>query len=156
MLRVVETMMAAIDVRQQVAPDDAPVRHADRARRLDESRSLSDRNSPRMTRASHIQEKTPRKRIDAQHRAAIHREEDQEQEDGGEGEHQIDEAHQQRVDPAAVVAGDGPDHDPDQRRDQRGADADGERDAAAVDQAAQLIPPQLVGAEHVRLPMAGR
>ena len=79
-----------------------------------------------------------------------HGEDNQQQEDAREGEHDVDEAHQHRVDPAPVVPGNGADQNADEGRHDGDADADHERDAGAVDEPAQLVPAQLVGAQPVR------
>ena len=52
-----------------------------------------------------------------------------------------------RVDPAAVVAGEGAERDADQHRQQRGHRADQQRRAAAVDQRGQHVAAEVVGAE---------
>ena len=119
------------------------------------SRSLRERNSPRMTRASHIQEKSPRKRITRQHRAAIDREEDQQQEDGGKGEHhdrrsasvpcRASRRSSQRCAPTMIPS----------TVEISAAPTRRERDAAAVDQTAQLVSSQLVGPEPVLLGWLG-
>ena len=66
------------------------------------------------------------------------------------GQHGVGQAHDQRVGPASVVAGHGPEHHADahcQRDRQR---ADGQRDPATVDRAPQDVATDVVAAERVR------
>ena len=60
---------------------------------------------------------------------------------------EVGDAHQQVVEPAAVVAGDRADDEPDDRRDDGDEDADLHRGADPVDDAAELVAADLVGAE---------
>jgi hypothetical protein len=76
--------------------------------------------------------------------------------DRRERELQVGEAHEQPVRPAADVAGDEPHDRADHTREQRGGDADEQRDSGAVDQPAQHVTAELVGAEHVRGVAAGQ
>ena len=69
--------------------------------------------------------------------------------DAREREDEVGEPHQQVVDPAAVVAGDGADRRPDRRREDRDEERDPERGADAVDDPAQVVTAELVGAEDV-------
>ena len=66
-----------------------------------------------------------------------------------QGDHRIGQAHEERVQGAAVVAGDKAQGGADDRRAERRGQADGEGDLAAVEQAQQQVAPQLVGAERV-------
>ena len=61
----------------------------------------------------------------------------------------VDDAHHQGVEPPAGVAGDGAPDDADGHRNQRGDQADGERHAAAVEDAREHIAAEVVGAEPV-------
>ena len=63
--------------------------------------------------------------------------------------HQVGEAHQQPVEPAAVVAGEDADDGADDGGEQRCRDPHQQRDPAAVEQPHQHIAAQLVGAERV-------
>ncbi len=60
-----------------------------------------------------------------------------------------------RVDASAEIAADQAEADADQAGDQRGAEPDDQRDAGAVDDAAQVIAPERVGAERMRPAAAG-
>ena len=62
---------------------------------------------------------------------------------------EIGEAHQQVVDLAAVVPGDGADRSSDQRREDRDEEGDPQRRADPVDDPAQVVATELVGAEDV-------
>ena len=68
----------------------------------------------------------PQKEDHGQHRAALDREENEQDEDGGKGEDDVDESHQRRVEPTAVVARQRTDDDADRRRDECRTDADDE------------------------------
>ena len=59
----------------------------------------------------------------------------------------LGDAHQHVVDPAAVVAGDRPDDDPDGDRHRDGEEPDHERDAGAVENAGQYVAAEVVRAE---------
>ena len=86
---------------------------------------------------------------------------------GTEGEHQrddeheererdddVDDAHDDRVEPAAPPAGDQAERRPDDEREQHGQRADAQVDAGAVEQAGADVAAELVGAQQV--PVAGR
>src|SRR5829696_1401572 len=105
-------------------PDEAAVRDADGASRFDEV-SLLEREelAPNDPRQPHPGEESQEDNH-AHDRAALNREEDEQQEDGGKGEHDVDETHQRGVEPPAIVACKRADHDPDRRRDERSADTD--------------------------------
>ena len=60
---------------------------------------------------------------------------------------QVGEAHERGVDPTAVVAGDSPDQSPETGHHQPGQPGDGQAGAAAVDDAREDVPPEVVGAE---------
>ena len=64
-----------------------------------------------------------------------------------EGEEDVGDPHQHRIDPAAEIAGDGADQEADGRCDQRHQHHDEERDARAVDDAGEDVPRLVVGAE---------
>ena len=77
--------------------------------------------------------------------AADHDEEEQQR----ERHHEIGETRDDRVDETAEVAGERPEHDTDQQREDRRARRDLERDAAAVEDAEELVAAELaVGAEQ--------
>jgi hypothetical protein len=65
-----------------------------------------------------------------------------------EGHERVDEAHEDRVHDAPEVAGDDADERPDEGDEDRGGYPDGERDAAAVEQARQLAAAERVGPER--------
>ena len=87
---------------------------------------------------------------------------DEQDGEAGNREEQVGDAHEDVVDVAAVEAGDRADRRPDRRREERDEDRDPERRADAVDDPAQVVAPELVGAEDVpalerrRLREAGR
>ena len=72
------------------------------------------------------------------------------EQDRGHRHHAVHDAHDDRVDDPAV-AGDQADDEADQRAEDGDADADDQRDAAAVDGAAVDVAAEAVGAEPVRL-----
>jgi hypothetical protein len=63
---------------------------------------------------------------------------------------QVGQPHQRRVDGAARDAGDGADGDADEHRHQHRRQADGQRDAAAVEHAREDVLAEVVGAEGMR------
>src|SRR5690606_13732058 len=75
------------------------------------------------------------------------RDEDDKQE--WDREHEVDEAHEQAVDPSTEVAGERPDGDPDDRRDERREHPDGDRDAGADDDELEDAPTAEIGPEQV-------
>jgi hypothetical protein len=74
----------------------------------------------------------------------------QQQEDRWEAQDRIDEAHQQRTDGTAMIAGDHADAGADGDSDRHGGEANAERDAPAHHQAGQHVAPELVGTEQMR------
>src|SRR6185436_11824736 len=62
--------------------------------------------------------------------------------------HHFDEALDQRVDPAAVIAGNSAQHDADDEAHRDTEQAHGERDAGAVDHAREHVAAETVGAEE--------
>ena len=64
-----------------------------------------------------------------------------------EREEEVGEAHQDVVDPTAVIAGDRTEHDADDCRDDRHQNADLRGGPDAVNDAAELVAPEVVGAE---------
>ena len=64
-----------------------------------------------------------------------------------EGEEDVGDAHQDRIDPASGVAGDRADDQADRGRDDGDQDDDVERQPRAVDDAGEDVAPQVVGAE---------
>ena len=124
------------------------------------SRSRSDSTCPRTTRAIDVQLTSATTRITvrtpgrdgAVHAAVAERAgggDPDAQQQHGERQHDVDEARQQRVDPAAVVAGQQPDGDADQHGDAGADDPDEQRDARAVDGAREDVAPERVDAEAV-------
>jgi hypothetical protein len=71
----------------------------------------------------------------------------QRQDDRREGEHHVHEPHHDGVDDAAAVAADQAEGDAAGEGDRRRDEADGERDAGAVDDAREDVAADLVGAE---------
>src|SRR5215217_4636891 len=121
MLRVVETIIAAMTLgsrwRRMMIPFGTPI---DRAAST-KSRSLSDLNSPRMTRANHIQEKTPRKTTTLSTELPYIANRIRSRKIAGKASMRSTERMSRVSIQTPVETRDGPDHDPDQRRDQRGA-----------------------------------
>src|SRR3972149_4833773 len=70
------------------------------------------------------------------------------EQDGGDGELDIGEAHQHAVDPAAEEPRGKADHDPDRARDRDGQETHGERHTRAMQEPAEHVAAQLVGAER--------
>ena len=91
---------------------------------------------------------------DVHHALAEQGEDHQRDEDRGEGQLQIDQAHDRGVGAAADIGGEQPERRADDAGDDRGADADAEGDAQAVEDAGQHVAALVVGAERVGV--AGR
>ena len=64
-----------------------------------------------------------------------------------QGQHDIGQAHEDRIDPSSVISRIEPDEDADDQGSQHGDGADGQRDAGAVQDAAEDVATQAVGAE---------
>ncbi|MNQ99681.1 hypothetical protein D3C85_1154280 [compost metagenome] len=73
----------------------------------------------------------------------------QRHEDGGEGQQQVDDAHDQRIDLAASVGRDQADDGADHGRDRRRANAHQQADAQAVDDGRVQVTPLAIGAQPV-------
>src|SRR3990172_1487037 len=73
----------------------------------------------------------------------------EDQEKGGETEHDIDEPHEDAVDTPPVESGDQPHHETDGRGDPRGHEADFQGDPRPVDHPREDVPPQFVGPQRV-------
>ena len=78
------------------------------------------------------------------------RHEGERQDQRRERQEDVGDPHQHRVEPAAEVAGERPDREPDRPDDDRDQRDDRQRDPRAVDDAAEHVAPDLVGAEEVR------
>ena len=136
--------------RHDVAPDDARARGALQADRSDEigvahGQRLGARD-PGIGRPGGDRDRDDRV-LDA---GAERRDEGERQDQARKREEDVGDAHQDGVDPAAEIAGDGADQKPD-RADQDHHEADDvERDARAVDDARVDVAAELVGAEPVR------
>src|SRR3954468_17112902 len=94
-----------------------------------------------------------------QHRAPVHgqrRRERHPQRQLREGAHHLDEALDDVVEPAAVVAGDAAEGQADGEADDDAEEADGERDARAIDDAAEKVAAQAIGAQYIEGPAFGR
>ena len=96
----------------------------------------------------------PRRDGDGDHRVldagAERRDEGERQDEPREGEEDVGDAHQHRVDQPAGIAGDRADGEADRRGDDRDEDDDEQRDARAVDDAREDVAALVVGAEPVR------
>jgi hypothetical protein len=79
--------------------------------------------------------------------AAEHRDQSHGEENVRQCEQHVDAAHQQRVAPVAIEAGDQSDRDADQRRDQDGAEGGDQRGAGAIDDAGEDVAAELVSAK---------
>ncbi len=79
-------------------------------------------------------------------REAIDQERDQ---DRGEGELHIGDAHDQRIEAATDVAGNQAERDPEHKGKQHRGEADAERDARAVHDGGEDVAPLVVGAEGI-------
>src|SRR5215207_9823379 len=73
-----------------------------------------------------------------------------------EGEHDVGQPREHRVDPSAEVPGEQPDRDADEHREAGRDERDLERDARAVDRAREDVPAETVDAERVLTGRAGR
>src|SRR5258707_13280980 len=73
-----------------------------------------------------------------------------------EGLDDLDQALDQNVDPAPVIAGDAADDDAEGEADGDADEADGERDARAVEDAREHVAAEPVGAEQEELAVLGR
>ena len=131
------------------------------------SRSRSDNVAPRTTRAIEPQSRSDRSsvmpsgaaRSSVAERAEIDgadRHRHREERERGERDPEVGEPHEQLVEPAAVEAGERPDHHADDGRQDRDAERDLQRDLPAVQHARQRVAAQLVGAEPVRRRRARR
>ena len=136
-------------VRQQVAEEDACLAKSEAGRRLDVFLALLDQG-----RAAHgAGEQRPLHQHQGEHHLADaladEREHHQRHEDGREAEHQVDEAHDQRVDAAAEIGGDQAERRPDPERHDAADDADREARAQAVDHGRQHVAALSVRAEPI-------
>ena len=149
-------------VREDVAPEQPPVRGAEPDRRLDEL-APPDRQDLASNRSRDVrdvdeaddrdrQQQAPGREVERPERDAARdqhgREADREQVDG-ERPDEVEEAREDAVDEAAEEAGDDADQHSEEARDQRGGRSDQERVAAAVEQAGGDVAALLVGAEEV-------
>ena len=82
-------------------------------------------------------------------RDARHAVDEKRDQDGGEGELHVGDAHQDRVEPPAEVAGEQPEEHAEHHREQHRGEADRERDAGPVQDRRQHVPALVVGAERV-------
>ena len=73
------------------------------------------------------------------------------QQDEGEGEHAVHDAHDDRVHHAAGVAGDEPQQDADDAAQHSGADGHHDAHPGAVEEPAEEVAPQVVGAQDMPL-----
>src|ERR1019366_8433712 len=85
-----------------------------------------------------------------QHRRAELNRQDQDHEQERNGKKHVDHAHHGRVDDAAGQPRDGTPQRADHDRDERGEEADLQCGVAALHEPAELVEPQVVGAEQVR------
>ena len=137
------------DVGQDVFLDDAPVGAADGAggERVVE---LADREHLAAKDAG-IGEPAEQPQSDEEDKrgGAVGADEDEEEEDLGDGEHNVYEALDEKVDCAAEEAGYCPHHEPDGGADNDGGEADEQRNAAAVENASIQVAPGVVGTEEM-------
>ena len=94
-------------------------------------------------------EEDRRQRIGDRRLQDARRHQEVEQEDDREGQHQIGQEGQRRVDAAAEIAGRQAERDADRKREQRRERRDDEHDAGAGDDPAEHVARQLVAAEQV-------
>ena len=94
-------------------------------------------------------EEDRRQRIGDRRLENARRHQEVEQEDDREGQHQIGQERQHRVDAAAEIAGRQAERDADRERQQRRQRRDDEHDAGAGDDPAEHVARQLVAAEQV-------
>ena len=140
-------------VRQHVAQRDGKFVHPDRARRLDVGHLAQHQRVG----ADHARDARHQRDRDRDDRVAERRSErrghHQRHHQQRQRLHHVHEALHDQVVPAAEIARGEPDRDADQAAERGRADADRERDARAVDDAAPHVAAHEVGAENVR---AGR
>jgi hypothetical protein len=85
----------------------------------------------------------------ARHRRPRHAVDQQRDQDGGERQLHVGDAHDERIDAPARVARDQPQHDADQHRQQHRGQADQERHAGAVQDGRVQVAALAVGAQQV-------
>jgi hypothetical protein len=138
------------DARQHVLQHDARVARAECLGRLHELQLADDQHlasdeprHPRPADDADREEHHPERRLERRRHG------DQQQQ-RGEGQRDVGEAHHHLVDPAAVVAGDQPHRQPDQEGDALRDDAGRQRHPRAVDETRPDVAALDVGAEPVR------
>ena len=138
-----------------MAQEDDGRELAQRARGLDEL-AVADRQR---LGADHARERRPADEADHEHQAdeagAEHPQHGEVQDRVRDGDQGVDQPRDGDVEPAAEVSGHDSQRDAQQRLQRHAGHADEERDAAAVDQAAEDVAAQVVGAEEVLLGAAG-
>ena len=77
------------------------------------------------------------------------RDDDEREEDSGERQLDVDDAHEDAIEPAAAHPRDEPDQASGHGRDRHRGEADGQRGAAAVDESQQHVAAELVGAQEM-------
>ena len=137
------------DVREDVQGEDARGRGAERDRGLHVGGPAHGED-----RAAHDAHEGGRvddadRQHDVDERGAEHRGDRDRQQDRGEGEEDVHQQRERAVEPAAAVAGDQPEQHAERARDADRDHADLEGDARAVEQAAEDVAAELVGAEPV-------
>ena len=138
------------DVRDHVAEHDPQIVRAEAASRLDEGEA----HHLEHRRADDARERGGDDDADRDHRVRPRRPEqarDQDREhEAREREHDVHDAHQRQVDPAAVEAGQQADQGAEDERDRDRDDADLKRDLGAVDDPCERVAADLVRAHRVR------
>src|SRR5579885_2450398 len=130
------------DVREDVAPDDPQVARSERARRLDE-RLTHHLEHRRPDHAGELgREDDPDRHHRVQARRAEEADDEEPEQQVGEGEDHVDEAHQHEVEEAPVEGGEDADHEPGAQADPDRHGADLERDLRAVDDAGERVAPE--------------
>jgi len=133
-----------------VAPQDTPIGGAERTRRLDElAPSQAVGLAARQARVARPADHTEREHYVPHARAEHGRERDREQEPGKRQQH-IDDAHEENVEPATGIAGDGAERGADHERRRDGRQADGEGHPPAVQHPRQDVAAELVLPEEMR------
>ena len=126
-------------VREDVRDEDRPPRTPTERAARTKSFSRSPRIEPRSRRAKIGICVTPDRDHDLDEARAEHRDDPDREQQAGDREHDVHQAHDDGVDPAADVAGDRAEHEPDREADGDRDDADQQRVAGAVDDARELV-----------------
>ena len=137
------------DVGQDVPPQDAPGRGADRLGGVHvHVLAHRDHGGADDARAGDAEQQAERA-DDLRQAGAEHGNHDQQDDEVGKAHPGIDETLRDQVDLAAEIAGEDADHDGDDRGQRRGGEGDDHRDLRAVEAAREHVAAEIVGAERI-------